>query len=143
MNAMLTRTKIKLLCRHDAAFVLAKTAGILLGGVQAAFPLSPRPVGPLNRRVVSGDGDGLFCLFCMSGSNAGTVDEQAFESNLAKLDASDALEATGSRRNCQANDFAENIRSALETSDFLGSAMFPSPQACIRAGAVAFGSGTP
>ena len=143
MNAMLTRTKIELLCRHDAAFVLSKTAGVPVGSVQAVFPLSLRPVGPLNRRVVSDDGDGLFFLFCLSASNAGTAGEQAFNSNSAKLDAPDALEATGSRRNCQAINFAEIVRAAVKTSDFLGSAMFPSPQACIRAGAVAFGSGTP
>ena len=140
MSAMLAGSIIELLHRHDAAFVLSKLAGVQVSRVHAYFPPPSRPARIPNRRGVLDDSGGLIFLCCMFVSNVGTADGQAFNSNFAKPD---AREATGARQNFQASDFAEIVRTATESSEFLCSAMLSLPQAGIRVDAAAFGSGTP
>ena len=140
MSAMLAGSIIELLHRHGAAFVLSKMAEVQVSRAQTGILRPQRPVRSRNRRVVHDDGDGLIFLCCLSVSNVGTADGQAFKSNFAKPD---AREATGARRNFQATDFAKIIRAATESSEFLCSAKLTLPQAGIRLDAAAFGSGTP
>lgn len=140
MSAMLAGRIIELLNRHDAAFVLSTLAGAKFSRAQTGVLRPQRSVRSRNRRVVHDDGDGLIFLFRLRESNAGTNDGQAFKIALAKRN---AREATGARRNFQATDFAEIVRTAVESSEFLCSAMLAFPQAGIRVDAAAFGSGTP
>lgn len=140
MSALLEGSIIELLHRHDAAFVLSKMAEVQASRAQTGILRPQRSIRLRNRRGVPDDGGGLIFLFCLRESNAGTEDEPDFKIALAKPD---AREATGGWRNFQATDFAEIVRTAIESSEFICSAMLTLPQAGIRVDAAAVGSGTP